>query len=153
MSKKTILGAVILAAIAGFFIWYSAASKTSNGENNKLISKNGIHWHSELSIYIKGEKQEIPANVGIGAIHLPLHTHEVDNIIHMEFSRAVRENDIKLGQFFKIWKKRFDSNCIFEFCNGETGKVKMFVNGKESGEFENYIMRDNDKIEIKYEPR
>lgn len=158
MNKKIILAIIVIGGIIGFSIWYSVASKPAGSESeNKIISKNGIHWHSELSIIIKGEKQEIPANIGLGAIHLPLHTHETDNIIHMEFSRAVRENDIKLGEFFKIWKKKFDSNCISasggEFCNNETEKLKMFVNGKENNEFKNYIMKDNDKIEIRYEPR
>src|SRR5439155_9841839 len=31
-----------------------------------VVSKHGIHWHPELAIYIHGQKQTIPANLGIG---------------------------------------------------------------------------------------
>ena len=151
MRRKFILIFVIAAIIIGLFIWYSTSRKSTTSENNKIISRNGIHWHSKLSIIIKAKKEGIPANVGLGAIHLPLHTHENDDIIHMEFNGIVRENDIRLKKFFKIWGREFNSNCIFEFCNGEEGMVKMLVNDKESGDYENYIMRDGDKIEIKYE--
>lgn len=142
MSKKLISSIIVLGAIIGFFIWYSVASKPAGPESqNKIISRNGIHWHSELRVKISGKEEPIPANIGLGAIHLPLHTHEADNIIHMEFNGVVRENDIKLERFFKIWGKKFN----------ETGKVKMLINGKENNEFENYIMKDGDKIEISYE--
>ena len=57
---------------------------------------------------------------------------------------------LKLGQFFKVWEKKFSSGCIFEFCNGEKGQVKMTVNGRENKDFENYVMRDKDKIVINY---
>ncbi len=33
---------------------------------------------------------------------------------------------------------------------GEGGTVAMFVNGEENFEFENYLMQDNDRIEIVY---
>lgn len=144
LKKIVIIGVVVLIIGAGIFgIWrYSAKNSASpqNSEQSKIISRKGLHWHSELRIKILGKEQDVPANIGIGAIHQPLHTHEADNIIHMEFSRAVRENDIKLGQFFKIWGKKFNSK-----------KVKMLINGKENNEFENYIMKDGDKIEISYE--
>lgn len=116
-----------------------------------IISRNGLHWHSELTIYIKGEKQKIPANVGIGITHNPLHTHDDGGTIHLEFSGLVEEENTKLGNFFKVWGKRFDANCIFEHCNGENGQVKMLVNGAGSSDFENYPMKDHDKIEIRYE--
>ena len=35
--------------------------------------------------------------------------------------------------------------------NDQGGTVKMLVNGKENAEFENYLMKDGDKIEISYE--
>lgn len=117
----------------------------------EIISENGIYWHTELSISILDEKQEIPAKIGIGITERYIHTHEADGVIHMEFPGLVKEDDIRLGRFFEIWGKQFNKNCIFDQCSGPEGKVKMFINGKESFEFENYIMKNEDKIEIIFE--
>lgn len=130
-----------VAIIAGL-VWFVASQpKTPESE---IVSRNGFHWHPELSIYVKGEKQEFPANIGIGAVHQPIHTHEdaKDGIVHLEFQGMVRKQDITLGQFFKSWGKDIRSF-------GTT--TKMTVNGKENTELENYQMQDKDKIELRYE--
>lgn len=133
----------------GSFVWY-AASRPPVPEN-EIISQRGIHWHPELTITIKGQKQEIPANLGLGAIHQPIHTHDSTGVLHLEIQRLVRRDDTKLGRFFKIWGKEFNLNCIFDSCNGAEGKMTIKVNGNENTEFENYEMKDKDKIEILYE--
>ena len=117
----------------------------------EIVSRKGLHWHPELTIIIKGEKQEISANLGLGAVHQPIHTHDTTGVLHVEMQGIVTKDETRLGQFFKIWDKQFSSSCIFEFCNGEEGTVRMFVNGEENKEFENYLMKDKDKIEIRYE--
>lgn len=116
----------------------------------EIVSRKGIHWHPELVIFIKGEKQEIPTNLGLGAVHQPIHTHDSTGVLHLEMQGLVKKEDTELGQFFKIWGKQFSANCILDFCNSEGEKVKMSVNGQENIEFENYLMRDKDKIEIRY---
>ena len=146
MNKTVLLILILVVGVIGFFIYNS--SRSADGE---VISKRGLHWHSQLSIEIKGQKQDIPANIGIGLIHNPIHTHDNSGTIHLEMQGLVKKDDLRLNQFFKIWGKQFNSECIFEHCNGPDGKVKMFVNDKENGEFENYQMRDRDKIEIKYQ--
>lgn len=135
------IGALIVAAIGGF-VWY-VATRPPIPESD-IVSRNGFHWHSELAIYVKGEKQNIPANIGIGAIHQPIHTHDDSNqgIVHMEFQGLVLKQDITLGRFFKNWDKDMRSF---------GANMKMLVNGKENIEYENYIMRDKDKIELRFE--
>lgn len=130
-----------VAVIAGLVWLVASQPKTPEGD---IISRNGFHWHPELAIYVKGEKQEFPANIGIGAVHQPIHTHDdaAQGIVHLEFQGLVRKQDITLGQFFKGWGKdirSFGTN------------VKMTVNGKENIEYENYQMQDKDKIELRYE--
>ncbi len=120
-------------------------------QNQEIISVNGIHWHPELEIFIKGQKQEIPANIGLGITENPIHTHDATGILHLEFGGVVTKENIKLGNFFKVWEKIFNKDCVFTYCNGPDGKLKMTVNGKESDKFENYEMRDKDKIEIRYQ--
>lgn len=141
----------IISIILGILIvgWFLFSKFSSPGQD--IIARNGLHWHSYLSISILGQQQAIPAGIGLGAAEKPIHTHEEDNIIHMEFAGLVEKDDIKLDEFFKIWGKTFNKNCIFDKCSGPAGKLIMLVNGKDNLELENYIMRDEDKIEIIYE--
>lgn len=148
IAKISIISVLIAAPVIGLG-WY-AATRPPIPETD-IISKNGLHWHAELSIEINGQKQEIPANIGIGAAHNPIHTHDASGTVHLEIQGLVTKNMIKLARFFKVWDKQFNADCIFDSCNGEGVTVKMFINGKENAEFENYQMQDEDKIEIKYE--
>ncbi len=154
--QKKIKNFLLIAAVAlivggGIFsIGWFLATRPPPSES-EIISDQGIHWHTELSITILGQKQVIPANVGLGITHQPIHTHEEDNTIHLEFAGLVRKDDIRLGRFFEIWNRQFNQDCIFTNCNGAGGTVKMLVNGEPNFEFGNYIMRDNDKIEIIFE--
>src|SRR3989344_4627687 len=97
-----IIGLIVL--ILGGFGW----SAYQRPRDPNIIAKSGMHWHPKLAIYVKGEKQEIPANVGMGAVHLPMHTHSEDSaqgVIHLEFPGVVRTKDIMLRNFFEIWGK------------------------------------------------
>jgi len=140
-NKSTVYWVIIIIAfILTMFAW----QKYMNSNNSDIISRNGIHWHPELSIYVKGEKQEIPANIGIGSIHQPIHTHDDSEkgILHMEFEGLVRKQETTFGQFLKNWGK--DINSFGDI-------IKMTVNGVENNEHENYLMQDKDKIELFYE--
>lgn len=139
-----IVGGVIISTV-----WFLAGRPPSS--ESAIISDDGIHWHTELSITILGQKQVIPDNVGRDITELPIHTHEEDNIIHLEFAGLVKKDDIRLERFFEIWGRQFSQNCIFTNCNGDEGTVKMFVNGVRNFEFENYVMRDKDKVTIIFE--
>ncbi len=144
---KIALVILVVGGGIGLLVWYSATRPPQ--AERVVISKEGIHWHPELSIYIKGQIQEIPANAGN---HSLMHTHDTTGVIHLHpANKLVLENDVKLGKFFKLWGKKFSSTCILDSCNSAEGKVKMTVNGIENTEFENYIMQDKDKIEIRYE--
>lgn len=115
-------------------------------ENNQseIISRNGLHWHTELVIYVKNKKIEIPANVGLTTVHNPIHTHTEDassGVIHLEFPGLVRINDTKISEFFKVWNKDI---------NSFGSNIKMTVNGIESTEFGDYLMKDGDKVELIY---
>lgn len=145
---KLVIGLLVIGLLAAAGWWFLRQPGITEEE---IISRRGLHWHPELTILIKGERQEIPANIGIGAVEQPIHTHDSTGVIHMEMTGLIVKKDTRLGRFFEIWGKQFNSNCIFDFCASEEGKVKMTVNDQESSEFENYLMKDKDKIEIRYE--
>jgi len=143
------VGGILVIAVIGSLIWYGVARLAI--PKSDIVSRNGLHWHPELSIKILGQKQIIPVNIGLGIIERPIHTHDDMGVIHLEFSGIVKKSDVQLSQFFKIWGKKFNKDCIFDKCSGPEGTLKMLVNGKENNEFENYIMEDGDKIEIIFE--
>lgn len=150
---KTILiiaGATIALLVGG--VWWSNNLANNNPD---VISRTGIHWHPQLTILVRGQQVTIPQNLGIGAQYAStrgydpqmqmaaVHTHDDLPLIHLEFmSGPVYKEDATLGQFFKIWGKDMRSL---------GSNMRMTINGKENTEYENYIMRDGDKIELQYE--
>lgn len=167
MKNMLIIGGIATLFLVGG-VWWSKDSQNgeteSPGARDEYVSPQGIHWHPELSIMIKGEKQVIPANTGIGMQYAGnpqydpmmtmanMHTHDASGQLHWEVMKGpVTGEDVRLGLFFALWGKKFTSECIFDSCNGPDGTVKMLVNGAENTEFENYQIRDGDKIEILYE--
>lgn len=143
--KKIVLwgmGGGLTIVLIGGLVWY-VASRPPIPESD-IVSRNAFHWHSELAIYVKGQKLNIPPNIGIGAVHQSIHTHNDSDqgIIHLEFQGLARKQDVTLGQFFKNWGKDIR---VFG------ASMKMLVNGEENTEYENYIMRDKDKIELRFD--
>lgn len=158
-TEAKVIGAIVIftvvVLVGGIFLISGQQSQEAQIPEEQIVAKGGLHWHPRLEIYIKGEKQEIPVGIGLtGNVHQELHTHDEDaaqGVIHMEMSGIVTKDETRLGNFFRIWGKEFSSNQIFEYTNGEDGKLRMLVNGAETDKFENYEMRDGDKIEIRYE--
>lgn len=149
--KNFVISIVVIILLLIGATWWS---KSLQSKDPNVISRSGLHWHPELTILVNGVKQEIPANIGIGVqnaskpIYDPsmrmtaMHTHEPDGTIHLEFPGRVMREDTKLGNFFSIWGKG-----MMEFGSS----VTMTVNGVENTELGNYEMKDNDKIELRYE--
>lgn len=157
-TDQKIIGVIALLTVVllvgGIFLFSSRESQEVSVPEEQIVSRTGLHWHPTLDIYIKGKRQEIPANIGIGAIHQEIHTHDEDakdGVLHMEMNGLVTKDETELGNFFKIWGKKFSKDEIFENKNGAEGEVKFFVNGYENQEFEKYRMKDRDKLEIRYE--
>ncbi len=150
MKKTLLIGGAVIVLLIGAFLW----SRTLSSKDPSVISQSGLHWHPQLLVFVKGEKVEIPENVGVGPQYagLPtfdagmrmtaIHTHEDMPIIHLEFSGLVRKDDLALGNFFRIWGKDMDSF-------GEN--MRMTVNGSPNTEYGQYIMREGDKIELHYD--
>ncbi|OGC84927.1 hypothetical protein A3F55_02820 [Candidatus Adlerbacteria bacterium RIFCSPHIGHO2_12_FULL_53_18] len=113
--------------------------QSSPAEQGEILSQNGLHWHAKVTVRVDGEEVEIPANMGLGAVHNPIHTHDDEpGLVHMEFGGRVTKSDLALQKFFNVWDKNFGT------------ARSMMVNGIESSEFENYRMQDGDVIEISY---
>lgn len=136
---KIVLGVAIVAGSIAVFTWYIASRPPI--PEGEIISRRGLHFHPELTVFVEGEKVELPANLGIGAVHNPIHTHDTSGVIHLEFQGVVRRDDLKIEKFFEVWGKNF-----MEFGSS----VTMTVDGEENAELQNYVMGDGDKIELHY---
>lgn len=144
-SMTIVIVVTLLFAVA--MIWWAKSMQSNTPKDASvtdvsIISKTGLHWHPQLEIYVKGEKQEIPNGIGMVGGHKPLHTHDDAPIVHMEFQALVAQSDTTLGEFFRVWGKKSE-----DF--GQT--VTMTVNGELSTELLDYHMKDGDKIELRYE--
>jgi hypothetical protein len=105
---------------------------------------------------VKGEKQTIPANIGIGAQYASnptfdrqmgmaaIHTHDDahQGIIHFEFEGVVRKDDLTLGKFLNLWGKEI---------NSFGSNPQMTVNDIKNDELQSYVMHDQDNIILNYE--
>ena len=153
--NKIIIGGGVLTIIMIIGISFLLTNNSSSPiTEEQIVSRNGLHWHPKLAVYIKGEKQEFSDSIGLGAVHQKMHTHAEDykdGVVHMEIEGLVTKDQTRLGNFFRIWGKEFNSTQLFDNKNSSEGTVKMAVNGKENKDFENYQMRDGDNIEIRYE--
>ncbi len=108
-----------------------------------------MHIHAGVRIIINGEEVKIPAGVGIvGNRERILHTHEPNGVIHIE-SPVVR--DYTLGDFFKVWGMRLTDSCIFEYCNNETHRLVMLVNGVPQENIKDYVLKNGDSIILIYD--
>ena len=151
MKNILIISGIAILLLAGG-VWWSNSLQSSDPNT---ISTHGVHWHPQIEIYVKGEKQEIPANIGIGTQYAStptfdqgmrmtaMHTHEPDGTIHLEFPARVTREDTKIKNFFAIWGK--------DMINDFGTLTKMTVNGKENSELGEYEMKDGDKIVLRYE--
>jgi hypothetical protein len=135
------IGALALLAL-GALLLLPKGEGTRLPNDPDIVAAAGMHWHPRLEIYVKGQPVEIPQNIGLGAVHKPIHTHEDLPLLHLEFPAMVRMNDIRLGRFFEIWGRDMRSF-------GEN--MRMTVNGKESTDYENYVMKDGDVITLNYD--
>lgn len=149
-----IVGALIVIGGVGWFGWKVATAPTIPEE--EIVANQGIHWHVKLDIRLKGELAPIPGGIGLdglapGAHPHQMHTHDSDHVIHVEKTGLVVRDDLKLKNFFEVWGKQFNSQCILDRCNGAEGTMKFLVNGQANSDFENYLLQDGDVVEIVFE--
>jgi uncharacterized C2H2 Zn-finger protein len=153
--KRSAYVAVPVVLIAAVFALVSSQPNAVTTGNNVISSSEipsvPIHWHPKLTIKLNGQQQTIPANLGAVGVHQPIHTHDTTGTLHYENNNPTPEN-MPLRYFFeRVWRKTFNSTCILDYCNDDSGDVKMFINRKQSFEYENYIPKDKDEIIIEFD--
>ena len=128
------------------------------------------HIHADLSIYVNGQKEEIPADVGVdntGIISFS-HTHGDDERLHMHpvdiDGNGSTDNPadfLTVGDFFETWRTNagtpgnradalFDETRIFNNVVDATNELRMYVNGFQVTSYEDYQIHDEDQVVIAY---
>lgn len=142
-SKSTLIVIGALVVVVGIALFTVQVFSGPSVQGVEVLSRTGLHWHPELVIFVKGIRQPIPANIGLGVVENPVHTHDATGVIHLEMGGLVKKGDTKLGVFFKVWNKTF--------ADFGTSTPRMTVNGTENTELLDYPMKDKDKIELYFE--
>ena len=151
---KILIAIVVILSV----LWFLNSRSAENEETNFDLMREcinhvnlSLHIHPHLEIVVNGEKQAIPANIGINSGCMrPVHTHDESGIIHIEWKT---KRDFPLADFFKVWGRTFNQNQILDYISDEKHEIVMSVNGNRSEEYENIIMRDGDRITIIYQEK
>ena len=139
---------IIFLIVYGIYFLFS-------GEKIESHSNGEVHWHSRLNVFVCGNEVLMPSPSGEHHVGLPLlHTHE-DRLIHIE-GIVWKPEDITLGKYMEAIGRNFKGNELLDkkngnVCNNLPGKVKFFVNGKENFELTNYVIKDGENYELRFE--
>lgn len=108
-----------------------------------------FHIHPTLAIYINGEQQVIPADIGVRPTCMTaLHTHTSDGILHVE---SPERRDFTLADFFAVWEQPFSRDEVLGYRADAQHRIRMTVNGEPVETYEDTVLYDHDQIVIYYE--
>ena len=101
-----------------------------------------LHIHPTLEIEVSGRRETIPANLGIvRGCMAEVHIHDISGTIHLESVSAGKT--FTLGQFFAISGKSLERPGF---------RLEMTVDGSANAQLGNLILKDKQKIVLKYQP-
>jgi hypothetical protein len=146
-----------LIALIVWLAFYGNETATSSKSNREVAlactndTATRFHIHFDLEIVINGEKQIIPTDIGVSpACMNALHTHDTSGQIHIE---SPQKRDFTLADFFAVWGKTYNKDQIIDSKVDDRYVIRETVNGEEVENYENTILRDDDKIVIFYEEK
>jgi len=160
-------GAVLIVVIAvGLYFGFAGSRPQSNTTNDTLALAKGqvidgircetsesllFHIHIQLTIFIEGQEQTVPANIGILSNCLYwLHTHDDTGLIHVE---SPIQRDFTLGDFFDIWGKPLSSQRLLDKTVDAEHSVRAYVDGQlYLGDPRAIALKDLEKIALMYGP-
>jgi hypothetical protein len=109
-----------------------------------------VHFHSLLTVYVDGEKVEVPPDIGIveeTSTMAPIHSHDDSGLIHVE---APQKYPFKLSDIFAVWGVRFDAETIGGYVAVNGSKISVFVDGKPATQSSMLLLKDQANIVVAY---
>ncbi len=150
-----VVGIIVISLAVLFGIIMYANAPAPSKTNRELVltctteMATQFHIHPNLEIIINGQKQEIPTNIGITVDCMDaIHTHDNTGKIHVE---SPEKRNFTLADFFALWNKTYNKNQIFDYKVDDTHIIRQTINGQETQDYENTVLRDNDQVIIYYE--
>ncbi|MBN80382.1 MAG: hypothetical protein CMJ70_09590 [Planctomycetaceae bacterium] len=128
------------------------------------IDLGSFHIHAQLNLFANGERIEIPDDLGVDATGIisPIHTHDPDNRLHLHNVNGEALDDfLTLGDFFDTWRTNaglpgnnpdaiLTANQLMTHEVDDEHALKMFVNGQEVNDFQEYKIHEGDNITVVY---
>ena len=144
-----VIVAVIAAGVVGAVFYKPAPALAVSGVECHGTESTTHHVHSHLDLFVDGQRQEIPAQIGI--LSSPsclfwLHTHSADGVIHVE---SPTKKEFTLGQFLDIWSQTHaGSKPLFDAVANKT--VTAYVNGTQVQDYRSIQLESRKQIVLAY---
>ena len=158
--KDFVFYAIILVLFISFlWQWLSNGALIRDATNLKnydsqlgLLSGIGplksTHLHADVKVYINAQPLDFSQKkyqLTTSFIHFE---DGIGDVIH------THATGLTIGHMFKSLGIEFNNNCITiegqRYCDENNKKLKFYVNGKQSDEFDNRVIKDLDKYLISY---
>lgn len=155
MKHYWLLGATFVTGIVLFFALGPMPVRPNQNRRFVLTEcmseKSPIHFHVTLKMSYLGRPMPLPSNIGIEEDCMrPLDTHDgKDNKVHVHYTRPY---PFTIGDFFTVWGVIFNKDQFSGTFVSDRRKITMKVNGKINYDYESYILKDGDSIEIAVTP-
>jgi hypothetical protein len=89
------------------------------------------HIHAHVDVYVNGQKQTVPANLGIatdGSQLAEMHTHDNTGVIHIESPSKTKK--FTLGEVFTEWNVKLTPTQLGGLKADATHPLTVYLNGK-----------------------
>ena len=141
---------ILIIAVIGAAVVY--LPKNTNQDNVGVGPYGSAHIHGDLAVYINGTQLRFNDDKYFqGELHERYtHLHAPhDTLVH------VHATGVTIGRFMNGIYMPFNATCITNtdekrLCNDEVNTLKFYVNGEENFGYDQYIIKDQDKILISY---
>jgi hypothetical protein len=93
------------------------------------LSDTILHHHVRLWIYVDGQQQTVPADIGLSqSVASPLHTHDESGLVHIESDDP--NFAPVLGQFMDVWGLYMTQDCLGDACVSGDRQLRVYVDGE-----------------------
>lgn len=146
--KNGVIIVVLVILAVAFFAWGAATSTAATWQDTDVLclpsghTNLAVHIHPVLSISVDGERETIPANIGIrSSCMAEVHTHDGTGMLHVETATADRINELTLSHFFDVWGKDIERDGY---------DLTARVNGEAVNDSAGIMFEDRQEIELEY---
>ncbi|MGH7777041.1 MAG: hypothetical protein ACREPI_07685 [Candidatus Dormibacterales bacterium] len=155
------MGVVFAAVLVGMLVWLKLTAippvQPATATNQVLCQSLGnpaVHYHSHLDIFDKGQKETLPAGIGLTATcDYWLHTHDTTGVIHIEAPASQAHTKFTLADFFSLWGQPLGPQQVAQYKVGSGQSLIAFVNGKRySGDPGSIVLKAHEDIALEIVP-